>query len=288
MGDGNAVALVWGAAQAQQPLGEPAFHVWRTAAGVVAASFFRLGDHYLMRLPALADFQIAADGSSVECRACPGVSRETAVYLFSNQVTPLVRTLRGQLVFHASAVAVGSGAVAFMGESGQGKSTLAAAFCSRGSAFLTDDILYVSEDGRGGYLIEPSDASIRLWDDSQRAVIPAEADVADPIEYTSKARVLAGERLTHCKESKPLTRVFILAATNADRPHFVFLEPGAAFFQLMEHQFLLEVDRSEVFSAHFQRLARLARLPIHYRLDYRREYDSLDTVCEMVFREANC
>ena len=57
-------------------------------------------------------------------------------------------TQRGLVPLHASAVALGDGAVAFAGRPRASKSTLAAALHARGHALVSDDILAVSvEDG---------------------------------------------------------------------------------------------------------------------------------------------
>lgn len=48
---------------------------------------------------------------------------------------------RGMLVLHSSAVAINGGAVAFLGNSGEGKSTTAAAMHARGHAMLADDMV---------------------------------------------------------------------------------------------------------------------------------------------------
>jgi hypothetical protein len=63
------------------------------------------------------------------------------------QVLPFASVLRGLEVFHASAVAVDGRAVAFLGPSGAGKTSIAMAFCRLGASFLTDDVLALERDG---------------------------------------------------------------------------------------------------------------------------------------------
>lgn len=64
------------------------------------------------------------------------------------QVLPFLAVLRGLEVFHASAVAVDDGAVAFLGPSGAGKTSVAMALCRLGATFLADDVLSLERDGR--------------------------------------------------------------------------------------------------------------------------------------------
>ncbi|HEX6688741.1 MAG TPA: hypothetical protein VF085_08760 [Solirubrobacterales bacterium] len=63
------------------------------------------------------------------------------------QALPFAAVLRGLEVLHASAVVAEPGAVAFLGPSGAGKTSLALALCRRGASFLADDVLAI-EAGR--------------------------------------------------------------------------------------------------------------------------------------------
>ena len=61
------------------------------------------------------------------------------------QVLPLAAVLRGMHVLHASAVALAGRAVAFMGRSGVGKTTLAGRIVAHGARLMTDDVLAVDD-----------------------------------------------------------------------------------------------------------------------------------------------
>jgi hypothetical protein len=166
------------------------FYKWISADGTPWTEFYRVSGGYLLRFPGLADFQVSADALTVTGIPAPEVSQGTVLHLYLNQVLPLVLSKLGKLVFHASAVEVGEGAVAFVAESGRGKSTLAASFAVSGFRFLTDDGLVV-EPGVDGFKALPSHPSIRLWEDSEVALVPPTARRAPPVHYTSKARFLA-------------------------------------------------------------------------------------------------
>ena len=114
--------------QRQPP--QPPFQQWTFPDGRPWTSFHRDRDGYLLQFPALADFEVSANGRQVTGWAMPGVAPATVHHLFTNQVQPLALSRQGKLVLHASAVAVGDIALAFAGESGRGKSTLAASFAT--------------------------------------------------------------------------------------------------------------------------------------------------------------
>ena len=63
--------------------------------------------------------------------------------LMSGTVTSFLLTLRGSTVLHASGVERTRRALAFVGPSGQGKTTLATLVALQGARLLTDDVLTV-------------------------------------------------------------------------------------------------------------------------------------------------
>ena len=60
---------------------------------------------------------------------------------------PFAALLQGLEVFHASAVVRHGEAIAFLGPSGAGKTSLAVELCARGASFLADDVLALEPRG---------------------------------------------------------------------------------------------------------------------------------------------
>lgn len=274
-----------GVGRAQAAVGWSPFHRWTFPDGTLWTEFYRAGGGYLLRFPDLADFEISADGFGVACFPVPGVVEATVQHLYLNQVLPLVLSKQGKLVFHASAVEAGQGAIAFVGESGRGKSTLAASFAVSGHRFLTDDGLVLEPIGTG-YEVLPSHPSIRLWDDSESALIPPTAGRAPPVSYTSKARFLAGAELIFCAESRPLRRVFFLGDGSAPAIELSALTPAQALVEWVKHSFLLDIEERPRLASHFDQVAALAHQPIHYRLDYPRRFYDLALVRRAIVEHA--
>jgi hypothetical protein len=266
-----------GRARRQHALAEAPFHAWTFPDGTRWLQFHREAEGYLLRFPELADFQVSHDGLCVTCLPAPDVSNETVQHLYFNQVLPLALSRAGTLVFHASAVELGSGALVFMGESGRGKSTLAACFCTSGHRFLTDDGLAV-EEAEGGYRVLPSQPSIRLWEDSEAALIHAGARKAGPVDYTPKARILADASIAHCNQPRMLRRVYFLGAGEADTVRIEPVTPSEAFLELVKHSFLLDIEARDLITAQFHQLSRLVLEPVYFRLDYPRRFELLDDV----------
>jgi hypothetical protein len=278
--------LLLQSARDQAPIASVPFHAWVFADGTLWTEFHRASGGYLLRFPDLADFKISSDGRSVTCFPAPEVLADTTQHLYLNQVLPLVLSKLGKLVFHASAVEVGIGAVAFVGESGRGKSTLAASFAVSGCRFLTDDGLVV-EPGGEGFEALPSHPSIRLWADSEAALIPPAARRAPPVHYTSKARFLADEDLAFCAVARPLRRVYFLGDGSATRLELKRLSAAETLVEWVKHSFLLDIQEQPRLASHFDQVAALANQPIHYRLDYPRRFEQLAAVRQAIMTHAH-
>lgn len=83
------------------------------------------------------------------------------LYLLGSCIGAILQQ-RQQLVLHANAVVIGEQSVVFAGASGNGKSTLAAAFHQKGYRTLTDDVCVINEQQQ----VIPGYPQIKLWEDS--------------------------------------------------------------------------------------------------------------------------
>lgn len=271
-------------ARPQQPLDQTPYQ-WVFPDGAVWTGFYRRGKDFLLRFPDLADFEVSADGFGVRCWPAPGISEDSLQHLYLNQVLPLALSQRGKQVFHASAIETPVGAVAFMAESGRGKSTLAASFATSGHRFLTDDALLL-EEIENGYAVLPSPPSIRLWDDSRDALISEDAQQAPAVQYTPKARILFGGSVAFCQTAQPLRRVYFLGDGCATDLTFQRMQPSQALINPVKNTFLLDIDARQTLATHFDQLTKMVAMPIFYELDYPRRYDELPRVREAILRHA--
>lgn len=261
----------------QQASKTPPFHQFVSPAGATWTEFHRRGAAYLLRFPGLADFDVSADGTQVACHPSPGTDRFTVEHLYANQVLPLALSRQGRLAFHASAVTVPGGTVAFLGRTGMGKSTLATRFARAGASFLTDDglLLVPSSDG---YMVWPNHPSIRLWDDSQQALLEDDVAVAPPVSFTSKARFLAGDRLPHCREPQRLLAAYVLEEPASVDIVIRRASASAAVLGWIRNSFLLDVEDPVMLTQHFQNATVVGHAIPTYNLHYPRQYERLPDV----------
>lgn len=103
---------------------------------------------YMVRAPRFGRHIVSADGRTITS-AVPRIAAWRWERLFLAQVLPLAAVLQGLEVFHASAVAVRNQAIAFVGNSGVGKTSTAAHLVARGAEFVTDDVLALEPSVEG-------------------------------------------------------------------------------------------------------------------------------------------
>lgn len=96
---------------------------------------------WLIRHRETAETELDLDRRDVEIRLDPRAPEGFGPLLLAGSVLAHVLAAEGHSALHASAVESGGSAVAFIGPSGRGKSTLAALLCSSGAALVSDDLL---------------------------------------------------------------------------------------------------------------------------------------------------
>ncbi len=269
--------LEWRSDRPQSPASVPPLHEWFVGDGIVWTSLHRLGSVYLVRFPGLADFEVSPDGHSVSAYGVPGIARETVHHLYLNQVLPLALSRQHRMVLHGSAVEVGDDAIAFIGPSGRGKSTLAASFSISGHRFLTDDGLILSEEG-DGYRVQSGHPSIRLWSDSQQALIPDSVSVAPAVDHTPKARLLAGGEIAFSPDPLPLRCIYVLGNADVDRALITPCSGRDALIEVVRNCFLLDVEERAFLRHHHDALLKMVQRVPFFHLDFPRRYEQLPAV----------
>ena len=109
---------------------------------------------------------LAADGREIVVQPEPGaIESDLRALLLCSPMGGLLHQ-RGLLPLHASVIATPHGAVVFMGNSGRGKSTLAAHFRQCGFKVLADDIAVIKFNADGHPEVQPGLPQFKLWPNS--------------------------------------------------------------------------------------------------------------------------
>jgi hypothetical protein len=130
--------------------------------------FFATPTGGLLDVLGIARYRIDA-GRRITVEPYPtGSERHMRLYLLGSALGALLHQRR-LLPLHANAMHLGGQAVAFMGKSGAGKSTMAAWFHDRGSPVLADDVCVVTLGDGGEPMAHPGIPRLRLWRDALEA-----------------------------------------------------------------------------------------------------------------------
>lgn len=148
--------------------------------GTVFYSLARDVDRTVLRYPGLCEFVGDRKLSEVTVHPHPGANRGLLAVLAAGTLLAVHLMLRDELVLHASAVQRDGHAVAFVGASGMGKSTLAAALCGNGSALVTDDVLRVDLTDTAVIRVYPGSTENRLRMSARQLADAAASDAVHP------------------------------------------------------------------------------------------------------------
>jgi hypothetical protein len=120
------------------------------------------------------EFAISGDGAEVRAAWTAAVSDDDVAALLAGPILGRALRLRGIPCLHATALDAGGRAVALLGPSRAGKSTLAAALVRAGCRLLGDDMAALSP-ADGGFLVHPGQSRLRLWADAAACLSPGAA-----------------------------------------------------------------------------------------------------------------
>lgn len=225
----------------------------------------RTDEGYRLRFSELAEFLVDNLGRRITCIAAPETPPETIRHLFLDQVIPPLLNLRGREALHASAIAIAGGACAFIGRSGQGKSTLASAFHVIGHSLLCDDCLVLKDDP-DLVLVEPAYPGLRLWDDSRGFLFGNMRSTLPVSHYSDKRRILPSESSPEHGEYFPLRCIYSLLKDEEGSATDPMIEPVSirdALVELISYAFRLDLTDQAMILRQMRVLERVAnKVPI--------------------------
>jgi hypothetical protein len=146
-------------------------------------TFLETSRGYLLRCHGICDVSLDAGASTATCHRDPAQDPELLPVVITGMLVAMVLVLRGALVLHASAVEIAGSAIAVVGRSGMGKSTLATLLCGAGARLVTDDVLRV----------EPGPPAHCWLGSTESRLRPAAATLADEF-HVRDARATADGR----------------------------------------------------------------------------------------------
>jgi len=156
----------------------------------------------------LFEFLISSNGRRIVGRFFSESTVETFQTYLLGQVISYALLKQGIEPLHATVLVIDGRALALLGDSGYGKSTLGAAFLQAGASLLTDDLLVVRDVGER-WIAYPGPARIKLFREAVQAFLGDEAIGTPMNPLTSKLIVPLGlDKLA--RTAVPLKAIYLL------------------------------------------------------------------------------
>jgi hypothetical protein len=225
---------------------------------------FATPTQYLLHIQGVARYLVTAGREIVVDLAAAAPALDVRGYLLGSIFVVLCQQ-RGLLPLHASAIAGKSGVVAFLGNSGQGKSTLAAHLAQRGFRVLADDVCLIDATEPSAAMVIPTAPWLKLWRTSLEN-LGREAEGLDRV-FTDddKYRLPLAPVLT----PEPILRlVFLesneLASSTTEIEEVPRVQAVPLLMNLTHHSYLLEATGQQ--EENFLRCGRVLSQARAYRL----------------------
>jgi hypothetical protein len=216
------------------------------------------------------------DGCEVVVDAPPNFDPAVLRAFILGTAMAFILRQRGLLVLHASCVARGDMAIAFLGGSGWGKSTLASAFHQQGYRLITDDVMALRLDNATAQVV-PSFPEVKLLPDAMAAV---GADAMPMLQSLSHKHIQRLET-RFALGPVPLKHLFVLRAGEFN--HIQSVPRPQAFSELIQHSRAAKMLHDETCKIqHFHQCSRLAKeVPMAY-LQRPRSLEQLPQLIEFI------
>ncbi len=164
------------------------------------------GAEYLFTYPGALRLYIARDRRIVVERLeeCDTISLWTIVLGIGASIAGF---RRGYIPLHASSISNAKGCIAFAGQAGAGKSTIAASLVNRGFELFADDLCLVQWNDAARPVVGRGVPELRLWDD---AVAALEWTDIEPFAVQPKAKKAIFRRPAARQRFADLRRIYLL------------------------------------------------------------------------------
>ncbi len=238
------------------------------------------GDFCLVDVKGICSF-LVRKGCEIVLDLADGVDFATVRPILLGPVMCILLRQRGLVVLHASSVAINGVAIAFMGYSGWGKSTLAEFFHAQGYSLLTDDVMALQLNNDIPYVI-PSYPQIKLWPDSATSIGHAPGSL--PLLNTQTQKLIHRLENGFLQSPLPLKKIYVL--DRGDHPKILNLPPQESFVELVRHSRVMNLlDAADFMKEHMSQCSRLVNMIKICRFQRQRSWKELPSLLNLVLED---
>ena len=211
----------------------------------------------LLKVDGVARFLVCDGRRIIIDRAALADDDDVRVFLLGSALGALLHQ-RNAIVLHGSAVIINGTAVAFVGPSGIGKSTLAAAFRQRGAVVLTDDMCVLWPDDSGQMHVHPGLPEAKLWIDSLQRLDIAASELQQIRRTLEKRALPLGAAFA--SSPAPLKHIYVLRSAASAGISIVKLHGPQVFAALKNQTYRVQfLEGLGTRTAHFRNMLSLAQ-----------------------------
>lgn len=219
---------------------------------------------YRVRVRDLGEFTIDRALRSITWATFEPAGLTLAGVIIAGTMLSLLLTLRGDPLLHASAVAIGGRTVAFTGQSGRGKSTVAALCAAAGAAVVTDDLLRIrmGSDGLEAIRCRGNAGELRLRPRVWKLAERFGSDATQRSTGDSRLGLLPSMTESGWTE----LRAIVVPTPDRERTELTWrrLQPTEAMLALLSFPRVAGLQSGELHAQQFSWIAELAgRVPLY-------------------------
>ncbi len=217
----------------------------------------------------------------------PGDSHDPVAYPVTLPLLGTVMAIalfqRGTIALHGSCIEIGAGAVIFVGEKGEGKSTMASYLLSRGHRLLSDDICPVHLQETKQPKTYASFPAVKLWPDAM-AYLNVRPDDHERVMPAAEKRTirLSSDHLTSCCAVSGIVILRTSSAIELER-----LSGHTAFSLLLPHLLVnryYDEQPAPIREQGFAQLASLSKAVPLYQLARPRDLERLPECADLLLK----
>jgi len=250
--------------------------------------FNRLADHSsYVCWEGVGEFLVSAGGHQIIARQFDDASPESFRVYLLGQALSFALVKCGLEPIHATSVVVNGEAVAFLGSSGMGKSTLAACFLEAGYGMLTDDLLILRPKS-GAFIAYPGPSRIKLYPRLASRFLGTASNGVAMNSESEKLVLPLHEARTRTSPAR-LKALYTLAAPwQAAGKHPVRIQKLTAresFLELVRNTFNSRVVNPDRLERQFKQTAHVVSQMLVKKLSYPRVLAQLPAVRDAILQD---
>jgi len=257
------------------------YHRWHLANGSVSIECGRDGVLFYLRFPGAAIFSVNLVRNQIRCY--PKIKNLSYLrHLLLDQVVPRYLYQKGEVITHCSSVKIGKTVALFLGESGDGKSTLAVSLAKQGGQLISDDCVLLRHKDRFINVISNYHGA-RLLEESAINLLDGDSGTLCGGKMRISGDVFGGEDAV-ITTTEHLSAIILAPSKRNDEISIVKMGGVQAMSELLKHSFPLDPTNIDHQKEKFVKLTDLlSNSKIHfYKLEYPHKFGLLNDIYRLL------